>query len=203
MVSKSFKLYMYYILSSNCIIKSLKHKLNYCSGRYITCYGVPRCDYDWDYTILNHFKGVFLNHIVAPDWGNVHTFKNNAFIQPLSHSEISEYPELGARLYESFYDILATCQKSPPGVPRGTFSKYGYCIRNMHFKVAPSPKVENIFGKHWNYSTLIFFLAWNIFTSSGIIIYGLGFIPNLSYKTHSQGYCPYGRMKKMQLCSRW
>ena len=78
----------------------------------------------------------------------------------------------------------------------GTFSKYGYCIRKMHYKVAPSPKVGNIFGKHWNYSTFIFFLAWNIFTSSGILIYWLSFIPDLIYKTHIQGYCPYSRMKK-------
>ena len=120
MVSESFKLYMHYILLSNCIIKSLKHKLNCCFGRYITWYGVPRCDCDWCNTILNHFKRVFLNHTVAPDWGNVHTFKNNAFILPLSHSKISGYPELGARLYESFFHILATCQKSTPGVPRGT-----------------------------------------------------------------------------------
>ena len=33
----------------------------------------------------------------------------------------------------------------PPGVPRGTFSKSGYSIKNMAYKAAPIPKVQSIF----------------------------------------------------------
>ena len=120
MVSKSFKWCMHYIFSSNFIIESLKHRLNCCFGRYINSYWIAHCECDEHLTILNHFKKVFLTHIVAPDWGKLHTFKNSAFILPLSHIKISVYAELGARVYEVFYEILSICQKSTPGVPRGT-----------------------------------------------------------------------------------
>ena len=163
MVSKSFKWCMYYIFSSNFIIESLKHKLNCCFGRYINSYWIAHCECDEHLTILNHFKRVFLTHIVAPDWGKLHTFKNSAFILPLSHIEISVYAELGARVYEVFYEILSICQKSTPGVPRGTFSKSGYSIKNMAYKAAPSSTVVNVFWKHWNYSTFIFFLVQSNF----------------------------------------
>ena len=145
MVSKSFKWCMYYIFSSNFIIESLKHKLNCCFGIYINSYWIAHCECDEHLTILNHFKRVFLTHIVAPDWGKLHTFKNSAFILPLSHIKISVYAELGARVYEVFYEILSICQKSTPGVPRGTFSKSGYSIKNMAYKAAPSSTVESIF----------------------------------------------------------
>ena len=87
---------------------------------YINSYWIAHCECDEHLTILNHFKRVFLTHIVAPGWGKLHTFKNSAFILPLSHIKISVYAELGARVYEAFYDILTICQKSTPGVPRGT-----------------------------------------------------------------------------------
>ena len=159
MVSKSFKWCMHYIFSSNCIIESLKHKLNCCFGRYITFYWIARCECDEHLTTLNHFKRVFRTHIVAPSWGKLHTFKNSAFVLPLSHIKIFVYAELGARVYEAFYDILTICQKSTPGVPRGTFSKSGYSIKNMAYKAAPSAKVVNVFEKHRIYSTFIFFLV--------------------------------------------
>ena len=145
MVSKSFKWCMHYIFSSNFIIESLKHKLNCCFGRYINSYWIAHCECDEHLTILNHFKRVFLTHIVAPGWGKLHTFKNSAFILPLSHIKISVYAELGARVYEAFYDILTICQKSTPGVPRGTFSKSGYSMKSMAYKAAPSSTVESIF----------------------------------------------------------
>ena len=145
MVSKSFKWCMHYIFSSNCIIESLKHKLNCCFGRYITFYWIARCECDEHLSTLNHFNRVFRTHIVAPSWGKLHTFKNSAFVLPLSHIKIFVYAELGARVYEAFYDILTICEKSTPGVPRGTFSKSGYSIKNMAYKAAPIPKVQSIF----------------------------------------------------------
>ena len=98
----------------NCIIESFQHKLNCCFGRYITSYWIACCEWDEHLTTLNHFKRVFLTHI-APVWAKLHTFKNSAFILPLSHIKISVYAELGARVYEAFYDILTICQKSTPG----------------------------------------------------------------------------------------